>query len=332
MNRRDFTKLLGFSALTVAAHAENRSGRGQRPRYDSERGRCPLPDLFLAPAPQFSITMDDFFWQKPVKLSSAERNQSILDTLRANSIKAALFVIGRNAEQKEGKQLLTAWNEAGHLIGNHTYSHRNLNSADNSLSSYEDDILRAEAVLKDFPRFRKYFRFPMLKEGDTAAKRDGLRDFLAYRGYRTGHVTIDTSDWYIDLRLTARLQKDPAADVKPYRDYYLEHMWARAEYYNELAQRVLGRQVKHTVLVHYNLLNGLFLNDVIEMFKSKGWQAIDAEEAFTDPVFAAKPKILPAGESIVWALAKEKGTIAMSLRYPAEDAEYEKARMDKLGL
>src|SRR4030095_13733845 len=99
-----------------------------------------------------------------------------------------------------------------------------------------------------------------------------------------------------------------------------------------LAKKVLDRPVKHTVLVHFNLLNGLFLGDLIEMFKSKGWQPIDAEEAFTDAVFSAKPKVLPAGESIVWSIAKEKGTIAKSLRYPAEDGESEIARMDKLGL
>ena len=159
-----------------------------------------------------------------------------------------------------------------------------------------------------------------------------VRAFLASHGYRVGHVTIDNSDWIIDQRLTARLQKDPKADVKPYRDFYLEHMWDRAQYYDSLAGRVVGRPVKHTVLMHFNLLNGLFLSDLIEMFRSKGWQLIDAEEAFTDPIFRAEPKTLPAGESIVWALAKEKGTIAKSLRYPAEDGEYEMARMNKLGL
>jgi hypothetical protein len=109
-------------------------------------------------------------------------------------------------------------------------------------------------------------------------------------------------------------------------------MWTRADYYDQLARRVLGYQVKHTVLVHFNLLNALFLNDVIELLESKGWQPIDAEEAYKDPVFAAQPKVLPAGQSIVWSLAKEKGTIAKSLRYPAEDGEIEKARLDKLGL
>ena len=172
----------------------------------------------------------------------------------------------------------------------------------------------------------------MLKEGETVAKRDAMRSFFAKHGYRNGYVTIDNSDWAIDMRLTKRLTNDAAADVKPYRDFYLEHMWARSEYYESLAQRVLNRPVKHTLLMHFNLLNGLFLNDLLAMYKAKGWQLVDAEEAFTDPVFASKPNVVPAGESIIWSLAKENGKIPMHLRYPAEDAEYEKARMDKLGL
>jgi peptidoglycan-N-acetylglucosamine deacetylase len=312
MNRRTFTKSLALGVTAI--------------------GLGGVSAIAHKPAPQFSITMDDFHWQNAVKLTASARNDAILNSLHSHSIKAALFVIGRNIEAPEGKRLLSVWDKAGHLIGNHTYSHSNYNASDVVVAEYLQDILRAEALLKDFPRFRKYFRFPALKEGDTVEKRDAMRSFLAQHGYQTGHVTIDNSDWAIDNRLNARLKKDAAADVKPYRDYYLEHMWARAEYYDSLAKKVLGRPVKHTVLVHFNLLNGLFLGDLIDMFKSKGWQPIDADAAFADPVFSAKPKILPAGESIVWSLAKEKGTIPMSLRYPAEDSRYENARMDKLGL
>ena len=283
------------------------------------------------PPPQFAITMDDFNWRNAVHLSAEQRNQAILNTLSSNKAKAALFVMGRNADDQEGMTLLRKWDEAGHLIGNHTYSHRSLNS-NITAAEYESDIVRAELILIGLSRFRKFFRYPMLKEGNTAAKRDGVREFLKRRGYRIGHVTIDNSDWIVDQRLTARLQKDPKADVKPYRDFYLEHMWDRAQYYDSLAKKVLDRPVKHTILMHFNLLNGLFLGDLIEMFRGKGWQLIDAEEAFNDSVFRAEPKTLPAGESIVWALAKEKGTIAKLLRYPAEDGEYETARMNKLGL
>jgi hypothetical protein len=79
-------------------------------------------------------------------------------------------------------------------------------------------------------------------------------------------------------------------------------------------------------------LNALFLGDLLDMFQGKGWGLIDAAEAFKDPVFSAEPKIVPAGESIIWAIAKETGKFDSVLRYPGEDSEYETARMDKLKL
>ncbi len=313
MNRRTFTKSL---AVTTAAI-----------------GFGGVPALACKQLSYFSITMDDFYWRNPVKLTAQERNASILDTLDKQKIKGAAFVIGRNIEDQEGKDLISAWDKAGHLIANHTYSHREFSAPDTDVKAYQADVLRAEALLKDFPHFRKYLRFPMLKEGETAEKRDAMRTFMSDNGYRNGHVTVDNSDWAIDQRLTARLKKDPNANLKPYRDFYLEHMWARAEYYDTLARKVTRRAVKHTILTHFNLLNALFLNDVIQMLKGKGWVPMDAETAFNeDSIFRAQPKVVPAGESIIWSIAKEKGTIAKSLRYPAEDAQYENKRMNKLSL
>lgn len=287
---------------------------------------------FASQSPQLAITMDDFAWSaNNIRLNGEERNQAILSALTKHSLKAALFVQASNIDDDKGKQLLKTWDTAGHLIGNHTYSHRNYHNPDITPQAFATDILHAEQLLKDFPRFRKIFRFPLLKEGDTAVKRDSLRSFLSQNGYHNGYVTIDASDWFVDSRLRKRLEKNPSADLAPYRDFYLAHMWDRAQYYDGLA-RALGRTVKHTILTHFNLLNALYLSDLIQMFKSRGWQLVDAEEAFTDPVFAALPKTVPAGESIVWALAKETGKFDKELRYPGEDDIYEKPKMDKLGL
>ena len=125
MNRREFNKLLGMTAM--ACHA---------PR---------LLGATSSAAPQFSITMDDFNWRNAVHLTAEQRNQAILKTLRDHKTKAALFVAGRNADNQEGMSLLRPWDEAGHIIGNHTYSHRSLNS-DITAADYEQDIARAEQV------------------------------------------------------------------------------------------------------------------------------------------------------------------------------------------
>ena len=314
MKRREFSKALGMGAVALALDGV---GIG----------------VSAKSSPEVAITMDDFNWNKSLRLSPDERNRAILRALRSHGdLKAALFVACKNADSDKGKELLREWDRAGHVIANHSFSHKEFNSSKITAEVFTADIARCDDIIKTYPHFQRLFRFPYLKEGDTAAKRDAVRAFLEQHGYRNGHVTIDASDWAIEVRLSARLNKDPAADVTLYRGFYLNHMWERSLYYDDLSRKVLGRSVKHTILVHYNLLNALFLGDLLDMFKSKGWKLINAQQAFKDPVFQTAPKIVPAGESIIWALAKETGKFDNLLRYPGEDSGYENAKMDKLGL
>ena len=314
MNRRRFARTLGISILA------------------SGLGRASF-GLSANSPPRIAVTMDDPGTGPSPKLTAEERNRAILGALRANSsLKAALFVCGKRVDSAEGRQLLRAWDVEGHTLANHSYSHLYYHSAKVSTEAFAQDILRGEAVVKEFRHFTKLFRYPYLKEGDSVGKRDAARAFLKQNGYRNGHVTIDASDWYVDERMRGRLGRDPNADLSPYREFYLNHIWERATFYEGLARRVLGRTVSHTILIHHNLLNALYLGDLLRMFKSRGWKLINADEAFRDPVFASAPNIVPAGESIVWALAKETGKFENLLRYPGEDGRYEKDRMDKLGL
>jgi hypothetical protein len=158
-----------------------------------------------------------------------------------------------------------------------------------------------------------------------------MRTFLAEHGYRNGAVTIDASDWYIDDRLRKRLGTDSSADTTGYRDYYLQHIRDRSTYYDNLSREALGRSVRHTLLIHHNVLNGLYLSDILEQYKRLGWKLIDAEHAYTDPVFNEKPTGLPAGDSLVLALAMQAGK-TKPLRSPPEDGDYEAPAMDRLGL
>ena len=171
-----------------------------------------------------------------------------------------------------------------------------------------------------------------MKEGDTTDKRDKFRALLKERGYRVGHVTIDASDWYVNQRLLHRWETQPNAPVGAYRDFLIAHLLDRAVFYRQLAIDVLGRDIRHTLLVHFNVLNATVFPDVMAAFESAGWQWIDASLAFEDAVFRSQPNIVPAGESLVWALAKESGRFSDRLRYPGEDGDYERAKMDALGL
>jgi len=239
------------------------------------------------------------------------------------------FPCGKIVDSPEGRDLVAQWAGAGHAVGNHTYSHWDLGSASVSLEKFEADVLREQAIFETLLTWRKRLRFPYLKEGETRVKRDGMREWMRANGYLPAPVSIDASDWYYDERFL-KLPAGDGAKAASFRRLYLAHLWDRANYYESLAKKVLGRSPEHVLLLHTNAVNAAFLPDVIEMFRSRGWKVVDAEQAFSDPLYAARPNTVPAGESILWAVAKEAGV--QGLRYPGEDDVYEKPILDASGL
>ncbi len=171
-----------------------------------------------------------------------------------------------------------------------------------------------------------------MKKGDSIAKRDGFRDFLRSRGARIGYVTIDASDWAIDDRLRKRLSEDPGASLESYKNFYLKHISDRANFYENLAKRTLGFEIPHVLLLHHNLLAALFLDDLLAELKKQGWNIDKPQQVYSHSVYQREPKSLPAGESLIWALAKESGRFDAELRYPGEDEMYERDAMDNAGL
>jgi peptidoglycan-N-acetylglucosamine deacetylase len=281
--------------------------------------------------PQLALTLDDPTLSLGSVIRWSEANSRILKAISDKNVRAALFVCGIRVDETDGAKLISAWDLAGHLICNHSYSHK-LYGEQTSYADFAVDFLKNEKVIAPYHNRTALFRYPFLKEGDTADKRDRFRALLKERGYRVGHVTIDASDWYVSQRYIDQLSKKPKTAIGPYRDYLIAHLLDRAAFYRQLALDVLGRDIRHTLLMHFNPLNALVLPEVMSAFEAAGWQWIDASLSFEDPVFRCQPQTLPAGESLVGALAKETGRFENRLRYPGEDDIYEKTKMDILGL
>ena len=279
-----------------------------------------------------SFTFDDGVTNDMPGYSFEQWNKMLLDHLDNAKVKAVFFVTGFNKMDQKGKFLLKSWDERGHKIGNHTFSHLNYGSKTVSYEKFKYELLSTDTIINKLDNYIPMFRFPYLKEGDTKEKVESFRALMKEHHYKNGHVTIDASDWYIDSRLRTRLKENPKANIEGFKKYYLEHLYNRAMYYEDLAYKLTGRHINHTLLLHHNLAASLFLGDLIKMFKEKGWNIIDGSEAYSDKIFSKVPSAIPAGESLIWALAKESGKFEAILRYPAEDGDYEKDKMDALGL
>ncbi len=260
-------------------------------------------------AQRIALTMDDGpHLRATPRLSPQARNAALLAALQKHQVQATLFVTcGNGADRPEGLALVKAWSDAGHLLGNHTMTHPDLNSPDVTLAQYQDEIERCQQILAGQPGLQRWHRFTYLREGKPEAKRDGMRAWMKERGWRNAYVSLDTSDWRLDVYLEGRLARDPAADVSDIRRVYLEHLWQRAQAYQQLAMRLQGREIPQVLLMHHNLLNALFLDDAIAMFKARGWVFISTAEAYEDPVYQLQPISPVAGQSLLLSMARSLG-------------------------
>lgn len=280
--------------------------------------------------PHISFSFDDGSTRDRHIYNASEWNSMIRNQLKDNNIQAVWFVAGKGMDSNEGKELLKKWDDDGHIIANHTYSHFNFNDSLMTCRTFIKDIQKCDSLISNYENYRKIFRYPYLNGGNTISKRDSLNEFLIKNNYKQGWVTIDNTEWYINMRLMQRLKQNPDADISGFRDYYINHIFERAQHYNNLSTQINQRQIKHTLLLHFNLTSALFLNDLIKKFKKEGWIIDDYNEVFKDPIYFEELYTIPAEQSLIWMQAKRKG--GFELNYDEENIKFQEDKMVKLGL
>ncbi len=262
-----------------------------------------------AAAQTVSFTFDDGPTVDSTPLmTAAERNEALMAHLREKGVQAMFFVTLKNgADRPEGLALVKRLSDAGQLLANHTVTHPDFNAETTSLDVFAQEILACDEVIRTLPGYRRVFRFPFLREGAAISKRDGIRMFLREQGYRIGYVSIDTSDWLLDQKLRRALVSNPALDLSAWRELHLAGLWDNAQAYERLARQLYGREVKHVLLLHHNLTNALFLGDVIDMFRARGWKIVSPDEAFEDAAYQVAPMIARLDGSVLEATARALG-------------------------
>jgi peptidoglycan-N-acetylglucosamine deacetylase len=218
---------------------------------------------------------------------SSERFSRIIAALVDNNVPATGFVIA-GAIEKGQWAFLEQFRNAGFEIGNHTYSHYNLNhmTADN----YIADVDRADQKLAPLLTEPKYFRYPYLAEGNKTTKPEVL-NYLAQHNYVVAPVTIDRKDYYFNERLYKVPFRTRDHYVQTLKASYLNYIWKQTL---KAESRAHGAPSKQILLIHANLLNSYLLDDVIKLYKNNGYTFITLTEALKNPAPALE---LPATEA-----------------------------------
>jgi peptidoglycan/xylan/chitin deacetylase (PgdA/CDA1 family) len=274
-----------------------------------------------------AITLDDGpNLDATPKLSGDERNRRLLEAFREKHVRVVLFANGiRGGDSPEGIRWLEAWGKAGHRIGNHTYSHPNLEEI--GVPRFKEDLLRLDRLIRPLPGYWPMLRFPFLLEGKGVVERQAVQVMLKEQGYGSAPVSIPTYDWLFNERLHSLLKERPDADIAPIRALYLQHLVGILRGHRDLGRKLLGRNPIHTILLHHNLLNALVMPDLLRMLDANGWKVVSPEEAYRDPIYQEDLTSVGYSESHLGAMARKRGVCLEEVRFLEAQFAVEKAHL-----
>jgi peptidoglycan/xylan/chitin deacetylase (PgdA/CDA1 family) len=268
-----------------------------------------LAALLLASAPRaqppavqraVAVTFDDLPAQSAATVANDVPSlqvltRKLLSAVQTYRIPAVGFVNERQlsaagegpADLKGRIGLLEMWVDAGLELGNHTYSHLDLNTV--ALDRFQADVLRGEEVTRRLLAAKgqtlRYFRHPFLHVGEELGKRRAFEAFLSSHGYTVAPVTVDNDEYVYAAAYAKALRDSDAALAARIADDYLRYMIEIFSFFEDVSRRVTGREIPHVLLLHANMLNGDRFGALAEALVGRGYRFVSLAQALEDPVY-----------------------------------------------
>ncbi len=252
-----------------------------------------------------ALTYDDAPRSDGLVFAGAERAAELISALESvDAGPVAFFVTTRGfAQNEDGRERIARYAAAGHLIANHTHTHRWAHKTD--VAEYLADVDQAIVELEGFDNFRPWFRFPYLDEGRSPEKVKAIAEALTERGLTNGYVTIDNYDWYLDGKLQEAVKAGRDVDYDALGKLYVNMLLYSAEYYDSVAVQTIGKSPAHVLLLHENDLAAMFADELVSAFRKNGWEIVSPDIVYADPL--PIPSSLRTGQGRVVALADDAG-------------------------
>jgi beta-lactamase regulating signal transducer with metallopeptidase domain/peptidoglycan/xylan/chitin deacetylase (PgdA/CDA1 family) len=221
------------------------------------------------------------------------KTRHLIGRLAAHDIKAVAFVNekrlyrGGPEPDAERLKLLRDWLDAGHELGNETYSHKSLYRA--SLAEWRADVERGEQLMSKLVAERggrlRYFSYPYLNTGSDPAEKQAAEEYLRGRGYEIHPVTIDSMDWLFNRAYGEALRAGDAAGAARIRAEYVPYMERMFAFYEKYSREVVGREFPQVLMLTGGPLNADAIDELVTMMKRRGYSFVTMEEAMKDAAY-----------------------------------------------
>jgi peptidoglycan/xylan/chitin deacetylase (PgdA/CDA1 family) len=273
---------------------------------------CFATASLAAHAQQVAFTWDDLPAHSalPKGETRVEIGQKIIAAMKDAHMPPVYGFVNGVAMEREpaSAPMLKEWRDAGLFLGNHTWSHINLNTQ--PLADWEADLLQNEPVLKRYADGSDWhwLRYPFLAEGNTPEKRDASRKFLADHGYRIADVTMSFGDYMWNEPYARCVAKNDTAANAELEKSYLDAAAADVEYRRAMAKALFGHDIPYVLLMHVGAFDARMLPRLIKVYQDKGFSFVTLQQAESDPFYKQDVDLsLPAGPDSLEGMMHTRG-------------------------
>jgi peptidoglycan/xylan/chitin deacetylase (PgdA/CDA1 family) len=221
-------------------------------------------------------------------------NTRLLATLRIERVPAVGFVNERGldvAGEREARvALLGKWISSSLTLGNHTYSHPDLN--DTPVEAYLADIVKGEAATRPLlaaaSKRLVWFRHPYTHTGPTPEIRRAVDAFLNEHGYKVAPFTIEAADYAFAAVYERALMASDQDRADTTVAAYLAHQDAMVAFAEALAFDTFGRDLPHVLLSHVNRLNADAMPELLRRLRARGYLFVTLDSVLDDEAYATR--------------------------------------------
>lgn len=183
--------------------------------------------------------------------------------------------------------ILKMWLDAGFPLGNHTYSHADIDAM--PLGAYEIDFLRGERITEPLLHARglreRYFRYPYLDVGPTCGAARAFRQFLARQGYAVAPVTIDNQEYMFAAVYAHAMAAGDTGTADRVAASFLSYMNQVFDYFEKFSVTTLGFEPRQVLLLHADELDTDEMSDLVKMMRARGYRFVSLRDALRDPAY-----------------------------------------------
>lgn len=260
---------------------------------------------------EMAITVDDLPTAGKLPHSSTRMDiiNKMLKTLKKHHLSNVYGFINASkvGDNQNNLAILSAWIDNGQLLGNHTFSHLDLDRVD--IDTYIQDIEKNDPYLKKFMKNKnyKFFRYPYLVEGNTYEKRNRIREYLTSHQYAIAEVTTDFYDYMWNNPYVRCMQIGDKQAMSWIEKNYLEQALNALVISHELSIMLFKRDIKYILLLHVTYFDAEMLDKLLTLYESHGVRFITLENALSDEIYKINPNVINKPYTFLDLLRISKG-------------------------